>query len=184
MDKESEEIGRPSSDEDPDPAELIVRGEDHLSAAVQIIDNLLQPAPEMLLAPELQQYPQKSVKSNKQLFRNTFIRSGGLPVVLRILIATPVDSNSIIDSTSLAVALHIVHFLLTSSGAPPTSSSDPDSTITDELLLQVRWSSTRCRWQASCYRSLAGQEPSKTLEWCKMPSSSSCSGGCWTSWQL
>ena len=37
----------------------------------------------------------------------------------------------------------------------------------------VRWSSTRCRWQASCYRSLAGQEPSKTLEWCKMPSSSS-----------
>ena len=122
---------------DPDPAELIVRGEDHLSAAVQIIDNLLQPAPEMLLAPELQQYQQKSVKSNKQLFRNAFIRSGGLPVVLRILIATPVDSNSIIDSTSLAVALHIVHFLLTSSGAPPTSSSDADSTITDELLLQV-----------------------------------------------
>jgi hypothetical protein len=74
------------------------------------------------------------VKSNKQLFRNAFIRSGGLPVVLRILIATPVDSNSIIDSTSLAVALYIV---LTSSGAPPTSSSDPDSTITDELLLQV-----------------------------------------------
>ena len=124
-------------DVDPDPAELIVRGEDHLSAAVQIIDNLLQPAPGMLLAPELQQYQQKSVKSNKQLFRNAFIRSGGLPVVLRILIATPVDSNSIIDSTALAVALHIVHFLLTSSGAPPTSSSDPDSTITDELLLQV-----------------------------------------------
>jgi hypothetical protein len=43
---------------DPDPAELIVRGEDHLSAAVQIIDNLLQPAPEMLLVPELQQYQQ------------------------------------------------------------------------------------------------------------------------------
>ncbi len=123
---------------DPDPAELIVRGEDHLSAAVQIIDNLLQPAPEMLLAPELQQYQQKSVKSNKLLFRNVFIRSGGLPVVvLRILIATPVDSNSIIDSTSLSVALHIVHFPLTSSGAPPTSSSDADSTITDELLLQV-----------------------------------------------
>ena len=48
-------------DVDPDPAELIVRGEDLLSAAVQIIGNLLQPAPEMLLAPELQQYPQKSV---------------------------------------------------------------------------------------------------------------------------
>jgi hypothetical protein len=122
----------------PDPAELIVRGEDHLSAAVQIIDNLLQPAPEMLLAPELQQYPQKSVKSSiKQLFRNAFILSGGLPVVLCILIATPVDSNSIIDSTALSVALHIVHFLLTSSGAPPTSSSDADFTITDELLLQV-----------------------------------------------
>ena len=41
-------------------------------------------------------------------------------MVLRILIATPVDSNSIIDSTALAVALHIVHFLLTSSDAPPT----------------------------------------------------------------
>jgi hypothetical protein len=49
---------------DPDPAELIVRGEDHLSAAVQIIDNLLQPAPEMLLVPELQ-YQQKSVKNIK-----------------------------------------------------------------------------------------------------------------------
>jgi hypothetical protein len=36
---------------DPDPAELIVRGEDHLSAAVQIIDSLLQPALEMLLTP-------------------------------------------------------------------------------------------------------------------------------------
>ena len=123
---------------DPDPAELIVRGEDLLSAAVQIIDNWLQPAPEMLLAPELQQYQQqKSMKSNKQLFRNAFIRSGGLPVVLCLLIATPVDSHSIIDSTALAVALHIVHFLLTSSGAPPTSSSDADSTITDALLLQV-----------------------------------------------
>jgi hypothetical protein len=122
---------------DPDPAELIVCCEDHLSAAVQIIDNLLQPAPEMLLAPELQQYQQKSVKSNKQLFRNAFILSGGLPVVLCILIATPVDSNAIIDSTALAVALHIVHFLLTSSGAPPISRSDADSTITDELLLQV-----------------------------------------------
>ena len=43
-------------DVDPDPAELIVRGEDHLSAAVQIIDNLLQPAPEMLLTLKLQQY--------------------------------------------------------------------------------------------------------------------------------
>jgi len=41
-------------------------------------------------------------------------------VVLRILIATPVDSNSIIDSIALAVALHIVHFLLTSSDALPT----------------------------------------------------------------
>ena len=101
---------------DPDPAELIVRGEDLLSAAVQIIDNLLQPAPEMLLVPELQQYPQKSMKSNKQLFRNAFIHSGGLPVVLHILIAILVDSNCIIDSTALAVALHIIHFLLTSSG--------------------------------------------------------------------
>ena len=102
---------------DPDPAELIVRGEDLLSAAVQIIDNLLQPAPEMLLVPELQQYQQqKSMKSNKQLFRNAFIHSGGLPVVLHILIAILVDSNCIIDSTALAVALHIIHFLLTSSG--------------------------------------------------------------------
>jgi hypothetical protein len=83
---------------------------------VQIIDNLLQPAPGMLLAPELQQYQQKSVKSNKLLFRNAFIHSGGLPVVLHILIAIPVDPNCTIDSTALAVALHIVHFLLTSSG--------------------------------------------------------------------
>jgi hypothetical protein len=30
-------------DVDPDPTELIVRVEDHLSAAVQIIDNLVQP---------------------------------------------------------------------------------------------------------------------------------------------
>ena len=143
MDKESEEIGRPSSDSIINSTWTHILQssssgvEDHLSAAVQIIDNLLQPAPEMLLALELQQYQYKSVKSNKQLFRSAFILSGGLPVVLRLLIATPVDSNSIIDSIALAVALHIVHFLLTSSGATPTSSSDADSTITDELLLQV-----------------------------------------------
>ena len=65
---------------------------------------------------QLQQYQQKPVKSNKQLFRNAFIHSGGLPVVLHILIAILVDSNCIIDSTALAVALHIIHFLLTSSG--------------------------------------------------------------------
>ena len=79
MDKESEEIGRPFSDSIINSTWTQIlqssssRVEDHLSAAVQIIDNLLQPAPGMLLAPELQQYQQKSVKSNKLLFRNTFI---------------------------------------------------------------------------------------------------------------
>ena len=180
---------------DPDPAELIVRGEDLLSAAVQIIDNWLQPAPEMLLAPELQQYQQqKSMKSNKQLFRNAFIRSGGLPVVLCLLIATPVDSHSIIDSTALAVALHIVHFLLTSSDAPPTSSSDADSTITDALLLQVEQYSVQVASKLLQVASRAGafQDPgvvqdalvviSQLIASCA--ATRSCSGGCWTSWQL
>jgi len=147
MDIESEEIVRPPSDSIINSTWTQILQSSSSAARttylLQIIDNLLQPAPEMLLVPELQQHhqQQQSVKSNRQLFRNSFIRSGGLPVVLRILIATPVDSNSIIDSTSLAVALHIVHFLLTSSGSPPTSSSDADSTITDELLLQVEQNS-------------------------------------------
>ena len=58
MDNESEEIRRPSSDSIINTTwtqilQSSLSGvEDHLSAAVQIIDNLLQPAP----VPELQQY--------------------------------------------------------------------------------------------------------------------------------
>lgn len=69
---------------------------------LQIIDNILQPAPELITPVVLE----RSVH-----FRGAFIATDGFATVLRILISAPTD-DTIVNTTTLAVALHIVHFLL------------------------------------------------------------------------
>lgn len=78
---------------------------------LQIIDNILQPAPE-LATPVAQE--------RSAHFRSAFISSNGYVTVLSILISTPTD-DFIVNSTTLAVALHIVHFLLFGAEKAPQS---------------------------------------------------------------
>jgi len=69
---------------------------------MQIIDNLLQPALEI---------SDLDVLQKSKIFQQSFVSTGGFAMVLRVLISTPSD-DSIVNATALAVALHIVHFLL------------------------------------------------------------------------
>ena len=69
---------------------------------LQIIDNVLQPAPEIL---------SPAVIARSLQFRDAFFAINGFATVLRILINTPAD-DSIVNSTTLSVALHIVHYFL------------------------------------------------------------------------
>jgi ubiquitin C-terminal hydrolase len=69
---------------------------------LQIVDNVLQPASE-LLSP--------AVIARSLEFREAFVKTNGFAAVLNILITTPADST-VVNSTTLSVALHIVHYML------------------------------------------------------------------------
>eukprot|EP01034_Spumella_vulgaris_P021785 gene21785-27854_t len=72
---------------------------------LQIVDSLLQPAPELM------EIASDHHRDKIALFREAFTACGGFSSVLNILIATPVD-DAVITSTTLAVSLHIIYFLL------------------------------------------------------------------------
>eukprot|EP01038_Epipyxis_sp_PR26KG_P004500 gene4500-6357_t len=70
---------------------------------LQIIDNYLQPAP------EINDYEMQLKAKN---FKASFIDTSGFTMVLKILISTPTSEVNKINSIALAVALHIIYFLL------------------------------------------------------------------------
>lgn len=100
---------------------------------LQIIDNLLQPAPEM---------NEEDTVRKSLVFKEAFVSTGGFSMVLKILITTP-TGDGVINSTALAVALHIIHFLLYGEVVVPVadvSTEDVDlsliSTETEDLAAQ------------------------------------------------
>lgn len=69
---------------------------------LQIIDALLQPAPELQNETNL---------SDNNLFKQSFISTGGFASVLAFFVSVP-SAGSRLDRISLSIALHILHFCL------------------------------------------------------------------------
>ena len=85
-----------------------------ITYALQIIDNILLPAPE---------FRTDKVLDHSVRFRTAFLASGGFSNVLQILILTPSEKKGI-NRDALASALNIVHFFLFGVGEDPGSSAD------------------------------------------------------------
>lgn len=85
-----------------------------ITYALQIIDNILLPAPE---------FRTDKVLEHSVRFRSAFLVSGGFSSVLQVLISTPSEKKGI-NRDALASALNIVHFFLFGVEEDVGSSSD------------------------------------------------------------
>ncbi len=93
---------------------------------LQIIDSFLQPAPELI-----DEGADGLDGGKARIFRESFVASGGFGAVLQILLSTP-TGLLVTNSTALAVALHIIHFLLF--GQDPAAYSALEGGLDDDSL--------------------------------------------------
>ena len=102
-----------------------------ITYALQIIDNLLQPAPE---------FRTPDVDARAAQFRSGFIESSGFSAVLQVLVRTPAPppatagASTDMNRHALASALSIVHFLLFGGSGGGSGGSGSDGSLEDSLV--------------------------------------------------